>query len=318
MKSEYGSHYSILKNEIVKIFFEEKRDNYFFADLTFGGGGHSFSFLSHDENAKVIGLDQDPDAIKNAQEMITKHNLEERLFLIKNNFENFSESFLKLNKTNSLDGILLDIGVSSHQFDQFERGFSFRGEAPLDMRMAYDNDNVKTAAELLNSLSELEISNLLWDYAEEKSHKVIAKNIVKARSEKEIKTTKDLEEIVFHSYPKKLRHGKINPATKTFQALRIAVNRELDVLTNVIPKLVPLLSIGAPLAIITFHSLEDRIVKHLFKKLNQESDLELDIVTKKPILPSDEEILENSRSRSAKLRVLKRVLKKKTKNKYQR
>lgn len=279
-------------------------------DLTFGAGGHSFSFLEEFENASVTSFDQDPDALKNGEERIQSSEYKERIQLINSNFCLLNEQFPE---KQIFDGVLLDAGVSSHQFDSGERGFSFRFEGPLDMRM--DPTQGETAADLCNNLPFDDLFELIKTYGEERFAKIIAKNIVEKRQEKPLETTKDLEDICFHSYPKSQRHGKIHPATKTFQALRIRVNRELDVLFDVISQVIPRLNLGGIFMVISFHSLEDRIVKHAFKNWKND-DFPVEILTKKPILPSSEEIFENSRSRSAKLRVLRRVERWPSKNKY--
>ena len=174
------------------------------------------------------------------------------------------------------------------------------------MRMDKGNFGTQTAAELLNSLDEEEIADIFWTYGEERFSRKIAANIVEKRKEKPIVTTKDLEDIIFHTYPKKMRFGKTHPATRCFQALRIVVNRELEVLENIIPNAVSLLKSGGRLVIISFHSLEDRIVKHRFKFLAKEEKI-VKILTKKPITPGEEELGENNRSRSAKLRVVEKL-----------
>jgi 16S rRNA (cytosine1402-N4)-methyltransferase len=181
-----------------------------------------------------------------------------------------------------------------------------RADAPLDMRMNYGDNKTPTAADLLNTLSEKEIADLIFAYGEERLSRRIAARICELRQSKKIETTGELEDICFHAYPVKDRHKKPHPATRTFQALRIAVNDELRVLENTIPKLLPYLSEGGVLAIISFHSLEDRIVKHTFKELVEKEDFPVTILTKKPLTATEEELSENSRSRSAKLRLLKR------------
>lgn len=205
-----------------------------------------------------------------------------------------------------LAGILMDLGVSSHQFDKMERGFSFRADAPLDMRMNYGDPNTPTAADLLNSLSEKEIADLIFQYGEDRLSRKIAARICEQREKKKIETTGEIENICFHAYPPNQRHGGIHPATRTFQALRIAVNDELRVLENTLPKLLPYLAQGGVLAVISFHSLEDRIVKHTFKEIVEKEDFPATILTKKPLTATEEELSENSRSRSAKLRLLQR------------
>ncbi len=316
----YTEHYSVLKNECLEYLtnnIQDSSDISYFADLTFGGGGHTFALLNLNENYHLRSVDQDPDALRNGRKRIEAESMSERINLIDSNFENFPKYILE-NETSlksSFQGILADLGVSSHHFDEGSRGFSFRFEAPLDMRMDYDNDNIRTAKDIINNESQEYLLEIIKEYGEEKHAWKIVERIIEARNQKEIATTKDLENIVFHAYPKKERFGSTNPATKTFQALRIAVNRELDVITNVIPQLIELLKIGGRLAIITFHSLEDRIVKRAFKEL-ENGEIPCTILTKKPILPSEQELDENPRSRSAKLRVIERVVAKKSKNKY--
>ena len=210
------------------------------------------------------------------------------------------------------------LGVSSHHFDEAGRGFSFRFDGPLDMRMNNESEDFQTAEEIVNNYREESLIKIFAEYGEEKNAKKIAIKICEERKIKPITTTKELENIIFHCYPKEHRYGKTNPSTRVFQALRLEVNRELEVLTDTITQLIPLLKVGGRLAIISFHSLEDRIVKNLFKESSESVDLPVQILTKKPIVPSDEEILNNSRSRSAKLRVLERIEFKKEKNKYKK
>ncbi len=318
----YTSHYSVLKKECLDFLTENAPagEISYFADLTFGGGGHSFEFLYRDPNFHVRSTDQDPDALKNGYERIKKEDLSSRIKLLNTNFEDFPDKI----KSDSPEvfngpgfrGILMDLGVSSHHFDEAKRGFSFRFDAPLDMRMNNHSDDFLTAEEIVNSYSEIELRRIFEDYGEEKNAKKIASKICEERQKIRIKTTKELENIIFHCYPKEHRYGKTNPSTRVFQALRLEVNRELEVLTKTIAQLIPLLCVGGRLAIISFHSLEDRIVKNGFKDLAMSDEVPTLILTKKPILPSEEEILNNSRSRSAKLRVIERVETKKVKNKY--
>ena len=192
-------------------------------------------------------------------------------------------------------------------FDKFDRGFSFREDAPLDMRMNYNDESIYTGAEFLNKADEEEIANIIFKYGEERLSRRIARGVVEFRQTKPIETTKELENIVFHAYPARQRHGRIHPATKTFQAIRIFVNRELEVLENTLEKLYDLLAPNGVLQVISFHSLEDRITKHKFKEIFQCNKNTAKILTKKPIYPSEREITENSRSRSAKLRVMQRL-----------
>lgn len=278
------------------------------ADLTFGGGGHVFPLVQELPQLKVIGTDQDPDAVETGRKRILELGLEEKVRIEYSNFVNFPEVFNRTKEefgVEALDFITIDLGVSSHQFDQAERGFSFREDGPLDMRMNYKNDNIESAADIVNNYDEEDIANIIYKYGEERLSRRIAKRIVESRAERKIETTKQLEEIAFLSYPSQQRHKKPHPATRTFQALRIEVNKELQVIEDVIPNLFPLLSEGGIIQIISFHSLEDRIVKWSFKNAAKENE-KLKILTKKPILPSQDEILNNPRARSAKLRVIQK------------
>lgn len=292
----------------------------YYADLTFGGGGHSFEFLYRNPNAQVRSTDQDPDALKNGHARIADEKMQNRIKLIDTNFVHFpaliKEHSPEVFLAGGFQGILLDLGVSSHHFDEATRGFSFRFDGPLDMRMDHASDEFLTAAEVVNTYREEELRRIFEEYGEEKNARKIAARICEERKTKPIETTKELENIIFHCYPKEHRYGKTNPSTRVFQALRLEVNRELEVLTEVIDQLIPLLKLGGRLGIISFHSLEDRIVKNVFRDAAQRADPPVEIITKKPIVPSEEEILNNSRSRSAKLRVLERIEFKKEKNKY--
>ena len=321
----YTQHYSVLKNECLDGMYDgidEKDENLLFADLTFGGGGHSLAIVQRDERAHLISFDQDPDALANGRKLIEQNKVGDRLNLVDSNFCHFKDvvtgQFNDLvKKSGGFDAILMDLGVSSHHFDEGSRGFSFRVDAPLDMRMDSDNPNIKTAKDIVNKYSEHELISIFKDFGEERYAKKIAARIAQTRLNKEIETTIELAELIKECYPAKLRFGRIHPATKCFQALRIEVNRELGVLSDVIPQIIPLLKKNGKILVISFHSLEDRIVKHEFKRIEKEEEEFLcEVVTRKPILPSEKEIEENSRSRSAKLRILKRVEEHKSKNKY--
>lgn len=260
-----------------------------YLDATVGGGGHSELLLATDENLKLVALDQDPAALKAAQTRLAKFG--DRVTFYHTNFAGFDPGSIKFN------GILADIGVSSAQLDTPERGFSFRKEAPLDMRMNPHQD--LSAADIINHWDETELANLIFTYGEERLSRRIARNIVEQRP---FQTTTELAEAIARCVPKKYRYGRIHPATRTFQALRIAVNAELDVLTTFLSQAPDWLLPGGRLVIISFHSLEDRIVKQAFR-----NDDRLKIVTKKPLVATETEVLENSRARSAKLRVAERI-----------
>jgi 16S rRNA (cytosine1402-N4)-methyltransferase len=309
MEKKYTKHRSVLFEEsldAMKIGMDGVEAPYI-ADMTFGGGGHSCAMAELSESVKVYSVDQDPDALENGYKIIKEKGLEAKLFLNNMNYEQFP-AWMKSNHPEiKLSGILMDLGVSSHHFDQFERGFSFREDAFLDMRMDYNNEKLYTAAEVLNTFDEEDIANIIFKYGEERLSRRIAKNIVEFRTKEKLDRTKQLEDIIFHSYPKHQRHGRAHPATRTFQALRIFVNRELEVLENTLQELFDILAPGGTLAVISFHSLEDRIAKHKFREIFQTDKNIAKILTKKPIYPSEEEIAENPRSRSAKLRIIQKL-----------
>ena len=308
---DYKTHTTVLREAAIRCLCAnaDVGEDCHFADLTFGGGGHSLEILSRSPRYQVVGVDQDPEAWANAHKMIADHSLEERLRVEKMNFGSFSQWVVRehshiFHMRGGFDGILMDLGVSSHHFDTGERGFSFAKDAPLDMRMASDDGDLETAGDIVNNKSQDLLEKIIREYGEERFAATVARNIVEQRRIRPIGTTKELENIVFHSYPKKLRHGRIHPATRTFQALRIAVNDELGVLSESIPKLYDLLRNKGRLVILSFHSLEDRIVKRGFKGLREEK--EATIVTKKPLRADENEIKGNFRARSVKMRVLER------------
>jgi 16S rRNA (cytosine1402-N4)-methyltransferase len=306
MTKEYSAHYSVMLPETLDFLVPAEGDGLCYADMTFGGGGHTVALAQKSTTQLVFSVDQDPDAIKNGNARIKKENLENKINLLKMNYEGFPDWMEENHPGIKLHGIIMDLGVSSHHFDDFSRGFSFREKAPLDMRMDYEG-NLVTAREVVNEYSEEDIANIIYKYGEEKLSRRIASAIIERRSNSPIETTKELEDICFHAYPKQKRHGRIHPATKTFQALRIYVNRELEVLENTLEKLYQMLEVGGRLAVISFHSLEDRIAKHKFKEISQSAKNTAKIITKKPVLPSEKEIDENSRSRSAKMRVIEKT-----------
>ncbi|MDO4747884.1 MAG: 16S rRNA (cytosine(1402)-N(4))-methyltransferase RsmH [Eubacteriales bacterium] len=288
------------------------KENGIYVDGTAGGGGHSAEILSHLKDGKLISIDQDPDAIRHVKERF-KDN--ENSIIIKGNFGNMKE-LLNSRGIYCVDGVMLDIGVSSHQLDTGERGFSFHEDAPLDMRMSQSG---VSAADLVNTLDYPELARIINNYGEEKFASSIAKNIIKAREQKRIETTLELAEIIKNSVPQKVRRDG-HPARKTFQALRIAVNRELDVLESGLDDAFELLSKGGRLAVITFHSLEDRIVKQKmaswctgctcpkeFPVCVCGNKPKAKLINRKPIIALQEELEVNARSRSAKLRVCEKL-----------
>jgi 16S rRNA (cytosine1402-N4)-methyltransferase len=272
-----------------------------YLDATVGGGGHSALILAAHPDVRLTALDQDTQALTAAGQRLAEFG--ERVSFQQCNFAEFDPGELRF------AGILADLGVSSAQFDWGERGFSFRQDAPLDMRM--NQQQRFTAAEIVNTWDEAELANLIYSYGEERLSRQIARRIVERRP---LNTTAELAETIFHSVPRSYRYGRIHPATRSFQALRIAVNRELEVLEHFL-QVAPLwLKPQGRLAIISFHSLEDRIVKHALK----ESEL-LRVITKKPITPSAAEAEQNPRARSAKLRIAEQVnpSEYKSRNKYE-
>jgi 16S rRNA (cytosine1402-N4)-methyltransferase len=262
-------------------------------DCTFGDGGHSRAILQSAPDIQLLGIDTDAANIIRAK----KQKEFKKVILVNDNFRNLKEIALKNNFV-GVDAVIMDLGWSSTQFEKSGRGFSFLRDEPLDMRLGVGE---LTADEILNKWSESEIGKILREYGEERNWKKIAKTIVDYRRERPIKTTGQLVKILFSL--RLGQQGKIHPATKTFQALRIAVNDELNALKQALPQAVEILKSGGRLAVISFHSLEDRIVKRFF----QSQIKNLKIITKKPIVPSREETLENPRSRSAKLRVAEKI-----------
>ena len=305
-------HVPVLLKEVMDALNPGPDKNYI--DVTLGYGGHAKAILDKTApNGRLIGIDQDEDALVVAKETMAPYV---------NRFQAIHGSFGKLDELVSdfevNGGILADIGVSSVQLDNPERGFSFRTDGPLDMRM--DRTSSLTAAEIVNTWDEAQISKIIREYGEERFSKRIARAIVDTRQVEHIETTKKLEMIVLGAIPRRFWPKGINPATRTFQAIRIAVNNELGALTDFLPQAVDLLNPGARLAVITFHSLEDRIVKDYFKERVNPCTCpsefpkcvcgkigDVKIITKKPIIASEEEIKINPRSRSAKLRVIEKI-----------
>ena len=307
-------HKPVLLRECVEFLAPAKDE--VFVDATLGLGGHTEALLQSAENVRVIGIDQDTEAIGFARKRLEKYG--DKLKIVHSNFSNIKQ-VLKSVQVAETNGVIADLGVSSLQFDSGERGFSFRFDAPLDMRMDTDSD-IETAAELLERLSEEEIADVIYNYGEERFSRRIARRIVERRKQGEpVQTTKELAELVERSV-RRGRKDKIHPATKTFQALRIAVNGELEILEDFISDSVDVLKKNGRLVIITFHSLEDRIVKHAFRKLSGKctcsprlpkcvcgAEKKIEILTKKPVIPTDLEQSENPRSRSAKVRACRKL-----------
>ena len=306
-------HYSVLLNETIENL--NIRPDGIYVDGTLGGGGHSYEIASRlSSKGRLIGIDQDEAAIAAAGERLKP--FADRVTIVRNNYCNM-DMVLKDLGIERVDGILLDLGVSSYQLDTAERGFTYKTDAPLDMRM--DRRQQMTAKDILNEYSEMELYRIIRDYGEDKFAKNIAKHIVAARSEKPIETTFELNEIIKAAIPMKCRAVGGHPSKKTFQAIRIELNHELDVLNNSIDSMIEHLNDKGRFCIITFHSLEDRIVKNAFRK-NENPCIcppnfpvctcgrksKGKVITRKPILPTEEEMEANSRSKSAKLRVFEK------------
>lgn len=309
----------VLPAETLKFLAPGQNRRGVFIDATLGLGGHSEAILEgleSNEEAQVIGIDQDTAAIAYAEKRLERFG--ERFQSFHSNFSDIKNVWERSGAERPC-GILADLGVSSLQFDSAERGFSFRYDAPLDMRMDADSET-ETAAELLQTLSEEEIANVIYQYGEERFSRRIARRIVERREKgAPVQTTKELADLVYGAV-KKSKRDQIHPATRTFQALRIAVNRELEILADFIGDSVDILEANGRLVIISFHSLEDRIVKQTFQKLAGKcscpprlpqcvcgAEKRIEIITKRPIVPTEREMNENPRSRSAKMRVCQKL-----------
>jgi len=306
------NHKSVLLNEVIES-LNIKADGYY-VDGTLGGGGHALEVVKRLESGKLIGIDRDSDAIKAATQRLNDYI--NNVIIIRDNYVNI-ENILKRENIDKVDGIYIDLGVSSYQLDTAERGFTYRFDAPLDMRM--DDRNELKASDIVNDYSESELYNIIRDYGEDRFAKNIAKHIVEYRNKKRIETTFELVDIIKASIPMKIQVTGGHPAKRTFQAIRIELNKELEVLTDSLDVMIDLLKPGGRLSVITFHSLEDRIVKQAFKKAESPcvcpkkfpvcvcgNKSKGRVITRKAILPSEEELEENSRSKSAKLRVFEK------------
>lgn len=306
-------HVSVLLHETVDSL--NVKPNGIYVDGTLGGGGHAFEVCKHlGEHGRYIGIDQDEDALSAAGKRLAVYG--DKVTFVRSNYCNIKNVLNDLN-IDKVDGILLDLGVSSYQLDTKERGFSYKEDAPLDMRM--DNRNAMTAKDIINNYSEFDLYRIIRDYGEDKFAKNIAKHIVRMRNEQPIETTFQLVEAIKAAIPMKIRMNTGHPAKKTFQAIRIELNKELEVLSNSLDDMIDLLNPGGRLSIITFHSLEDRIVKVNFRRNEKPCTCPPSFpvcvcgkeskginITRKPIIPSEEEMEYNSRSKSSKLRVFER------------
>lgn len=307
-------HKSVLLHETIEN-LNIKPDGVY-VDGTLGGAGHSSEICKHlSKDGHLIGIDQDEDAIAASSKRLSE--FENRVTIIRDNYCNMI-SQLKDRNICGVDGIILDLGVSSYQLDAVSRGFTYRSDAPLDMRM--DNRQEKTAADIVNTYSEQELFRVIRDYGEDPFAKNIAKHIVMQRSQAPIRTTEELNAVIRAAIPAKVRKNGGHPSKRTFQAIRIELNREMEVLNDSLDGMIDYLNPGGRICIITFHSLEDRIVKNAFRRNENPCTCPPDfpvctcgkqskgrVITRKPILPSEEEMEENSRSKSAKLRVFEKI-----------
>ena len=295
-------HVPVLLNESIQGL--NLKENGVYVDATFGGGGHSKQILEQLKGGRLLGFDQDEDAQKNVLD-------DSRFQLIPQNFR-YTKNFLQLYNALPIDGLLADLGVSSHQFDVAERGFSFRFDAPLDLRM--DVKNPQTAASIIEQYDETQLADLFFHYGELRNARKIAKVLVRARSENPIQTTGELKTILTPFFPKNQENKFLSMA---FQALRIEVNQEMEALKNLLLQSVEMLKSGGRLVVISYHSLEDRLVKNFMKTGNLNGEIVKDfygntltpfrLITRKAIVPSDEEIIQNNRARSAKLRIVEKI-----------
>lgn len=305
-------HYSVMLEEAIDG-LNIKSDGVY-VDATLGYGGHSSKILERLTTGHLYSFDQDEEAIKDSRERLSK--IGTNFTIIYSNFVHMKEKLNELG-IQKVDGILFDLGLSSPQIDNVNRGFTFMNDAPLDMRM--DSSSEVDAKKIVNTYSLEDLTNIFYLYGEEKMSRVIAKKIVEMREKKVIETTRELVQIIESAVGAKY-FNKNHPERQIFQAIRIEVNSELTVLKEVLPDAIDLLKENGRMSVITFHSLEDRIVKQLFKKMSEVDDLVkglpvipeeykplIKLINKKPILPSDKELKENSRSRSAKLRIIERI-----------
>lgn len=308
-------HKSVLLEESIDA-LQIKPDG-IYVDGTLGGGGHSYEICTHlSDKGRLIGIDQDEAAIEAATGRLER--FKDRVTIVRSNYCNMKRELGRLGIT-SVDGVILDLGVSSYQLDEASRGFTYREDAPLDMRM--DQRQTLSAKEVVNEYSEMELYHIIRDYGEEKFAKNIAKHIVSARNQKALETTGELIHVIKAAIPAKVRAVGGHSAKRTFQAIRIEVNRELDVLENSLGDMIDLLNDGGRICVITFHSLEDRIVKNKFRECENPCTCPKEfpvcvcgkkskgkVITRKPVIPSQEELEENSRAKSSKLRVFEREI----------
>lgn len=307
-------HYSVLLNETIEQL--DIKENGIYVDGTLGGGGHANAVLQRlGDGGRLIGIDQDAAAIQAAGERLAPFG--DKVTVVRSNYSAMPQVLEDLG-IHGVDGIVLDLGVSSYQLDTVERGFTYREDTVLDMRM--DQRQTKTARDIVNDYTETELFHMIRDYGEDKFARNIAKHIVAAREKKPIETTGELNDIIRAAIPAKVRAKGGHPSKKTYQAIRIELNHELDVLKNTLGQMIDLLNDHGRICVITFHSLEDRIVKNIFNTSEKPCTCPPSFpvcvcgkkskgkaISRKPILPSEEELTVNSRSKSAKLRVFERI-----------
>lgn len=307
-------HTPIMLKEVIEG-LDVKKDG-IYVDCTIGGAGHSLEIVKRLNNGKLYGFDRDSEAIETSRKRLKDYA--DKVVLTKMNYKD-APSFLKENGIEKIDGVLIDLGISSYQIDEGKRGFSFLHNGRLDMRMGQDEDTL-TAFDIVNFYSEEKLIDIFYKYGEEEFAKVIAKNIVKKRQEKQIETTFELRDIIEESLPKKVIYSRGGASKKVFQAIRIEVNGELVGLDKCLEDFIDMLNVGGRMAVLTFHSLEDRIVKNVFKLESIDCicppktpicichhKAKIKLVNRKPVMASEQEQKENSRSTSAKLRIVERI-----------
>ncbi|MDA3956601.1 16S rRNA (cytosine(1402)-N(4))-methyltransferase RsmH [Oceanispirochaeta sp.] len=312
MEEQKFVHFSIMKEEVCSLLAPDKPGQ-LLVDCTMGEGGHSLEFLSRFPDLNVVGLDADPEIQKKAKERLASYG--DRVSFENTYFDQYFKDYLGLPRP---DRILIDLGISMFHYEESGRGFTFRKDEPLDMRL--NPENPLSASIIVNEYEENDLANLIYEFGEERYSRRIARAIVRERSLTPLESAFQLAEIISHSVPPAYRHGRIHPATRSFQAIRIAVNDELGRLRSVLQDAVKALNPGGLIGVITFHSLEDRIVKHFFKDLNRDCICPpqqprcscggarvVDVITRKPLVPTPEEIKVNPASRSSKLRVARRI-----------
>ena len=307
-------HTPIMLKEVIEG-LDIKKDG-IYVDCTIGGAGHSLEIVKRLKNGKLYGFDRDSEAIETSRKRLKDYA--DKVVLTKMNYKD-APSFLEENGTIKIDGVLIDLGISSYQIDEGKRGFSFLHNGRLDMRMGQDEDTL-TAFDIVNFYSEEKLIDVFYKYGEEEFAKVIARNIVKKRQEKQIETTFELRDIIEESLPKKVIYSRGGASKKVFQAIRIEVNGELVGLDKCLEDFIDMLNVGGRMAVLTFHSLEDRIVKNVFKLESIDCicppktpicichhKAKVKLVNRKPVMASEQEQKENSRSTSAKLRLVERI-----------